>query len=273
MIETLLPLLPIGLGMVIAGALGGLLAGLLGVGGGIIVVPVLFTMFELLDVDPSVIMHLAVGTSFAAMIPTALVSARSHWRKGAVDTAILLKWGPAAVFGCVLGVVFAGRVESAVLIWVFAASALFVAAYMLFSSTPDTVRDRMPGRLGAAAGGGTVGFVSSLMGIGGGTFFVPLFTALGTAVHRAVGSSAALGVAISIPGFIGFAWAGWGIEALPQMSFGFVNVMGALIVMPVSSLCAPLGAKLAHRLKPRTLKICFGVFLTATAAKMFLSTL
>lgn len=260
-------------GMLLAGMAGGLLSGLLGVGGGIVVVPVLFTVFGYLDVSSNVIMHLAVGTSFAAMIPTSLFSARSHYKKGGVDLDILKRWAPWAFAGCLIGVFVAGRSKSEVLILIFSISALAVAAYMFFSKSQDDARNRMPGPVGAAASAGTIGVVSAMMGIGGGTFFVPLFTALGTKVHRAVGTSAALGVVISIPGFLGYIVSGWGIEALPEMSFGFVNALGAVIVMPVSSLFAPIGAGIAHRLSSRVLKLCFAIFLLATAIRMISSTL
>ncbi|MBO6559272.1 MAG: sulfite exporter TauE/SafE family protein [Nisaea sp.] len=272
-IDLLLTNWPLLAGMILAGAAGGLLSGLLGVGGGIIVVPVLFSVFSFLDVSPEIIMHLTVGTSFAAMIPTSVFSSYGHYRKGAIDFGVLKLWAPAAFLGCILGVLIAGRSKSEVLIYIFVTGALVVAAYMFFSGSRPVEKNRMPGRLGAGGLAGLIGTVSALMGIGGGTFFVPLFTALGTKVHRAVGTSAALGIVVSIPGFIGYVVAGWQIEALPQLSFGFVNVLGAAILMPVSAICAPLGAAIAHRLSPRLLKICFALFLLATAARMLATTL
>lgn len=271
-LDVLLTAWPLLAGMVLAGAAGGLLSGLLGVGGGIVVVPVLFSVFAYLDVAPEIIMHLTVGTSFAAMIPTSLFSTFGHYRKGAVDVDTFRKWAPFAFLGCVLGVVIAGQSRSEILIYVFVAGAFAVSAYMFFSGSRPVEKNRMPGRLGSGGLAGLIGSVSALMGIGGGTFFVPLFTALGTKVHRAVGTSAALGVVISIPGFLGYVIAGWEIEALPQLSFGFVNVLGAAILMPVSALCAPLGAAIAHRLSARVLKICFALFLLATAGRMLATT-
>lgn len=272
-IDILLSTWPLLAGMILAGAAGGLLSGLLGVGGGIVVVPVLFSVFAYLDVSPEVIMHLTVGTSFAAMIPTSLFSSFGHYRRGAVDFGILRRWAPAAFAGCVLGVLIAGRSKSEILIYVFVAGAFAVSAYMFFSGSRQAEKDRMPGPLGSAGLAGTIGTVSALMGIGGGTFFVPLFTALGTKVHKAVGTSAALGVIVSTPGFIGYVVAGWEIEALPDMSFGFVNGLGAAVLMPVSAICAPLGAGIAHRLSPRVLKTCFAIFLLATAIRMLATTL
>jgi uncharacterized protein len=270
-VDALLNLWPLLVGLIAAGVAGGLLAGLLGVGGGIVIVPVLFTVFGFLDVSAEIRMHLAIGTSFATMIPTALSSARAHYKKGAVDTTILRYWGPAAFTGCVLGVFVAGRVTGEILSLVFAAGALLVASYMLFSRDNSESSRSMPGPAISVASGGTIGFTSAMMGIGGGTFFVPLFTALGRPVHIAVGTSAALGIAISIPGFLGYVWTGWGLSALPELSFGFVNLIGALIVTPISTLVAPVGAKIAHRLQPRILKLAFGLFLLATAARMLSS--
>lgn len=266
--DTVFSLWPLFLGLVAAGAAGGLLAGLLGIGGGIVIVPVLFSVFSILDVSPDIRMHLAVGTSFATMIPTAISSAIAHFKKHAVNTDILKYWGPMAFIGCVVGVFVAGRVTGEVLSLVFAAAALLVAIYMLVSKhSPDPALS-MPGPVIAGVTSGSIGLTSAMMGIGGGTFFVPLFTALGTPVHRAVGTSAALGIADSTPGFVGYIWTGWSLAALPELSFGYVNLMGTIIVAPVSALFAPLGAKIAHRLTPRILKIAFGVFLFATAIRM-----
>ena len=259
---------PAFLGLMAAGAAGGLLVGILGVGGGIVIVPVLFSVFGLLDIASEIRMQLAVGTSFAILIPTAASSARAHFKKNAVSSDILKYWGPMAFVGCVFGVFLAGRVTGEVLSLVFAAGALLVGVFMLISKeTPDPSR-RMPGAAVAGVVSGTVGATSAMMGIGGGTFFVPLFTALGTPVHRAVGTSAALGVAVAIPGFSGYIWTGWSLPALPELSFGYALLLGALIIAPVSSLFAPVGAKIAHRLPPRALKIGFGVFLLATAIRM-----
>lgn len=272
-IETLQSHWPLIVGMMMAGAAGGLLSGLLGVGGGIVVVPVLFSEFAILGISPDIIMHLAVGTSFAAMIPTSLSSAYSHYKKGGVDLGILAKWAPWAFLGCLCGVVIADHSKSAVLIYVFACGALLVSAYMFFSGSKEERPNRMPGRLGAGFIAWTVGIVSALMGIGGGTFFVPLFTALGTKVHRAVGSSSALGVVVSLPGFVGYILAGQEATNLPQFSLGYVNILGALLLVPFSAMFAPFGAAIAHRLSPRALRICFALFLLATALRMLYSTI
>ncbi len=269
--DAVFTLWPLFLGLVAAGAAGGLLAGLLGVGGGIVIVPVLFSVFSILDISPDIRMHLAAGTSFATMIPTATSSAIAHFKKGAVSIDILKYWVPLAFVGCIFGVFVASRVTGEVLSLVFAAGALLVAIYMLVSKeSPDPAR-RMPGPAIAGAASGAIGATSAMMGIGGGTFFVPLFTARGTPVHRAVGTSAALGIAVSIPGFVGYIWTGWSLPALPELSFGFVNLLGVVIVAPASALFAPLGAKIAHRLTPRILKIAFGGFLLATAIRMISS--
>ncbi len=271
--DAVFTLWPLFLGLALAGAAGGLLAGLLGVGGGIVVVPVLFSVFGILDIPSEIRMHLAIGTSFATMIPTATSSAIAHFKKHAVSTDILKYWGPMAFTGCVIGVFAASRVSGEVLSLIFAAGALLVAIYMLVSKvSPDPAR-RMPGRAIAGVTSGTIGVTSAMMGIGGGTFFVPLFTALGTPVHRAVGTSAALGIAVSVPGFIGYIWTGWSLPALPELSFGYVDLMGTIVVAPVAALFAPLGARIAHRLTPRVLKIAFGVFLLATAIRMISSVL
>ena len=266
--ETIFNLWPAFLGLMAAGAAGGLLVGILGVGGGIVIVPVLFSVFGPLGVSPEISMHLAVGTSFAILIPTAASSARAHYKKNAVSSDILKYWAPMAFVGCVIGVFVAGRVTGEVLSLVFAAGALAVGLFMLASKADPDPSRRMPGPVIAGVTSGTIGATSAMMGIGGGTFFVPLFTALGTPVHQAVGTSAALGVVVSIPGFLGYIWTGWSLPALPELSFGYVILLGAIIIAPVSSLFAPIGAKIAHLLQPRVLKIAFGGFLIATAIRM-----
>lgn len=266
--EAIINLWPALVGLIAAGAVSGLFVGILGVGGGIVLVPVLFSVLGLLGVPQSVCMHLAVGTSFAILIPTAASSARAHFRKDSVSTDILKYWGPMAFLGCVFGVFVAGRVSGAVLGLVFAAGALTVGLVMLISPEKPNPSRRMPGPAIAGVVSGTVGVISAMMGIGGGTFFVPLFTALGTPVHLAVGTSTALGVVVAIPGLAGYLWSSWSQPALPGISFGYAVLLGAVVIAPVSSLCAPFGTKFAHSLPPRILKMAFGIFLVATAVRM-----
>lgn len=268
MTEQLLALLPLAAVLVATGCVAGVIAGLLGVGGGIVVVPVLFTMLGLLGIDEAVRMHVAVGTSLASIVLTSFISARAHHRRGAVDLALLKAWGPWVLVGTLCGILIAGAVAGVVLSAVFAAVAFCVAVYMIATPPDFRLRDRLPSGPAGWGAGVSIGAVSTMMGIGGGTLCVPYFNAFGFPVHRAVGTAAAVGLIIALPGATGFVVAGWGIEALPQASVGHVNLLGLLLIAPFASLTAPLGVRLAHRLSPRALKLAFAVFLLATAARM-----
>ena len=263
-------LLPLAAVLVATGCVAGVLAGLLGVGGGIIVVPVLFTLLGLLEVDMAVRMHVAVGTSLASIVLTSIGSARAHHRRGAVDVALLKRWGPWIFGGSVAGVLIASAVSGDALTVVFGSIALAVACYMALTPADFRLRDRLPTGVAGAASGFSIGGASAMMGIGGGTLCVPYFNAFGFPVHRAVGTASAIGLIIALPAAIGFIISGWGVVALPQASVGHVNLMGLVLIAPFASLTAPLGARLAHGLKPRALKLVFAAFLFATAIRMFL---
>lgn len=268
-IETLTELLPLFGILVLTGAIAGVLAGLLGVGGGIIVVPVLYSLLGFLDIDDSVRMHVSVGTSLASIVVTSIVSARSHHKRGAVDTELLKSWAIFICVGSILGTVVASAVDGPVLSAIFAVIALMVALYMAFTPADFKIRDSLPGKwLGRISGLG-IGGISAMMGIGGGTLGVPYFNAFGYPVHRAVGTSAAIGLIVAVPAAIGFVISGWGIPALPDASVGHVNLLGLILIAPFTSLTAPLGVRLAHVLSPRALKLSFAIFLFATSVRMF----
>jgi uncharacterized membrane protein YfcA len=253
-----------------AGVAAGVLAGLLGVGGGIVLVPVLDLAFGAAGVPEAVRMHLAVGTSLASIVPTALSSARAHWRRGGIDPAVAMSWSPAIALGASLGAWLASRVGGAVLSMVFAIVALGAALRMLGGSGGSGEgTDRGPSRVRWWPLPLAIGTVSSMMGIGGGTLSVPALSALGLPVHRAVGTSAWLGLWIALPAAIGFAWLGRGEEGLPPFSAGHVNLLALAILLPATVLAAPLGAKLAHSLSRRQLSVAFGVFLLVSALRMF----
>ena len=269
--DLLLELAPLAGVLVVTGCIAGVLAGLLGVGGGIIVVPVLFTMLGLLDIDESVRMHVAVGTSLASIVITSLISARSHHRRGAVDTDVLKKWAIWILTGSVAGTLIAGAVDGPLLSMVFAFVALAVALYMAATSADFRIRDTLPSGIAGKLSGFVIGGLSAMMGIGGGTLCVPYFNAFGFPVHRAVGTAAAIGLVIALPATIGFVATGWGIPALPEASVGHVNLLGLILIAPFTSLTAPLGVRLAHRLSARTLKLLFAMFLFATSARMMVA--
>lgn len=264
-------LLPVAIAMIGTGCIAGILAGLLGVGGGIVIVPLLFEVLPLLGVPEDLRMHVAVGTSLAIVIPTSLNSARSHYKKGAVDTSILKRLAWAVLLGVFVGLVFTGKVRGEVLTGVFATIALLVAAQMLLLPKGAVFAKQMPGAAGSALLGGFIGWVSVCMGIGGGTVGVPLMSLFSVAIHTAVATSSVLGLVIGVPGLIGFIYNGWGETSLADGYLGYVHILGALLIAPASTLLAPYGAKLAHALSPGVLKICFGTFLLITSVRMYWS--
>ncbi|MEH6582977.1 MAG: sulfite exporter TauE/SafE family protein [Halioglobus sp.] len=261
-------LLPLALVMLLTGALGGVLAGLLGVGGGIVIVPVLDTSLGMLDVDPSIRMHIAVATSLATIIPTSISSSRAHHAKGAVDFDLVRYWGPFVFIGSVIGTLLAAQVEGEVLSIIFGTVALLVAIKMLLPLEGVHLSDDIPrGALGSVTPLG-IGTLSSMMGIGGGTLSVPVLTLMNQAIHKAVGTAALFGLLISLPGALGYVYAGWGDARLPPGSVGYVNLIGLLLISPVTVMAAPLGAKIAHKLNKRQLSLAFGVFLLMVSLRM-----
>jgi len=251
-----------------AGAVAGLLAGLLGVGGGIVIVPVLEYALGAAGVPVELRMHLAVGTSLASIIPTALASARAHRLRGAFDGEIARQWAPAIALGAVLGAVVAAAASGAVLRAVFGGVALLIAARMLLRNQQEPVAHVMPvrGRWRLVPGG--IGLVSAMMGIGGGSLSVPVLSAFGMPVHRAVGTSAWLGLWIALPAACGFVMLGYGRAGLPAGSVGFVNLPALAVLLPMTILLAPAGAALAHRLSRPVLSSAFGVFLLLVSLRM-----
>lgn len=252
-----------------AGLLAGVIAGLLGVGGGIVVVPVLFQVFTLLEIDPAVRMHLAVGTSLATIVPTGLRSALAHRKRGAVDTALLKSWGVPVLLGVLLGSALSGIVSGDVLSGVFAVVALAVAAYMALIRASWRLGSALPGAPWRHGIAGAIGTLSSMMGIGGGTLSVPLLSLYSYPIRYAVGTASAIGLIIAVPGSLGFAAAGWDADGLPPLSLGYVNLVAFLVLTPATVLAAPWGAKLAHTIPPRALRLAFAGFLFLTSLRMF----
>ena len=263
--ELLIWLVPL---LLFAGAFAGLLAGLLGVGGGVIVVPALFYIFSYLGFDNSIKMHLAVGTSLATIIPTGIRSMRAHQARGSFDTEIFRDWIPAIILGVLLGSWLAALANTLVLTLIFGVVAFFVALQMSFAGANKQWLAARPKGLTRWLMAGTIGTIAAMMGIGGGTLSNPALTSFGMPMHRAVGTSAGFGVVIAITGTLGFIWNGWGIAALPAYSIGYVNWLAFIIVVPAAVISVPLGAKLAHGLSQKSLRRVFAVFLMITAMRM-----
>jgi uncharacterized membrane protein YfcA len=261
------------LGLIIAGVFGGLVAGMLGVGGGIVVVPVLYHVLTLLHVDPEVRMHLAVGTSLATIIPTSFSSVRSHDKKGAVDWDLLRRWFVPMLIGVLIGSVLAGIVRGQTLTLIFAIVVLPVALHLAFGGEDRRIASKLPEDPGAWALAGGIGGLSTMMGIGGGTVGVPAMTLCGVPIHRAVGTASAFGAIISIPGTIGAVLAGWYAQHLPPYSLGYVNLLGFLLIAPASYFMAPVGARIAHMTDRKRLRVVFAGFIAITAVKMLFDAL
>lgn len=255
--------------MLCAGVLAGFVAGLLGVGGGIVIVPALFQALAMLEVDPAVRMHLAVGTSLATIIPTSLRSARSHHARGAIDLNLLKAWGVPVLLGVVLGSALSGVVSGEVLTGVFAVVALIVAVHMALFGRQARLAPALPGQPAKSLLGLVIGWISSMMGIGGGTLSVPILSLFSYPIRHAVGTASAIGLIIAVPGTIGFVFAGWGADNLPPLSIGYVSVIGFLVVAPATVATAPWGARVAHTIPERALRLAFAGFLLLTSIRMF----
>jgi uncharacterized membrane protein YfcA len=263
-------LLPIVLAMLASGLLAGFLAGLLGIGGGIVTVPILFTAFGLVGAPAALQMHLTVATSLAIIVPTAIFSARSHAARDAVSLDILKSWGPWIALGAVAGAWGASLLDTGALMGFFAVMAFLMGLKLFLPLDHKVIGDQPPRGIFGAVTGGLIGLFSSLMGIGGATFSVPVMTLYGMAMHRAVGTAAVLGLVISLPATLGYVAGGYGQPGLPPWSLGYVNLAGVLIIAPAAMAMAPLGVALAHRLPHRRLSLLFGLFLFIAAGRMAL---
>jgi uncharacterized membrane protein YfcA len=259
--------------MALTGLVSGTLAGLLGVGGGIVIVPVLFNVFPFLGIHEAVQMKLAVATSLATIIPTSIQSARKHFAKGTMDVALLRSLAPSIMGGVMLGSVLAVWLQGGALTLVFALVAVAVALNMALTGVEWRLRPAFPTGAARHGLGGFIGTVSAMMGIGGGTVGVPILSMFGAPMRAAVATASAFGIIIAIPATIALVWAGWGNPLLPPLSLGYVNLIGLALIVPTSMLAAPWGVQLAHSIPPLLLKRCFALFLGVTAARMFYSLL
>jgi len=267
--DILLWMIPL---LAFAGICAGLLAGLLGVGGGIVVVSALYYIFTYLEIDPAVKMHLAVGTSLATIIATSIRSVRAHQDKGSFDAILFKNWVVAIVIGVMLGTWIASMADMGVLTGVFGVVGFSAALYMSFGNPEWHIADELPKGLKSQPIPVVIGAISAMMGIGGGTLSVPSLTLFGTPIHRAVGTSAGFGLVIAIPGTIGFMIAGWGKPGLPPYSIGYVSLLAFAMIVPLTVLAAPWGAKLAHSLSQSALRKAFAIFLGITSIRMLIDT-
>lgn len=254
--------------IVAAGIFGGVVSGLLGVGGGIVIVPILYHVLDLVGVDESLKMQVAVATSLTTIVFTSLSSLRSHRKRNAIDVNLLKSWAVSIVIGVVIGSLLGGSVDGRWLSGVFGVVAAMVAVKMLFFTNGAAGSGGFRNDFVKWASGLVVGFISALMGIGGGTLSVPILTTAGYDIRIAVGTASAIGFFIAIPGTVGYVLTGWGMADLPPYSLGYVNWAAALLLIPLTTAMAPVGAWLAHAIPRRALQVCFSLFLLATSAKM-----
>lgn len=264
-------LVGLAIALVVSGAVSGILAGLFGIGGGAVIVPVLYQGLTFLGVDDAVRMHLSVGTSLGIIVPTAIRSFLAHRRRGAVDMDLLKRWLVPVPLGVVAASLVAAAISGAALRGIFAVLALVVAIRLLFGRDTWRLGSEIPDGAVRAAAGALIGFFSTLMGIGGGVLTNTFMTLFGRPIHQAVATSSGVGVLISIPGILGYIWAGWGAGGLPPLSAGFVNLLGVVLVIPITVMMAPLGVRLAHALSRRHLEIGFGLFLALVSLRFALT--
>ena len=268
---SLAELMPFAVAILAASTLAGVMAGIFGIGGGAILVPVLYQFLTMLGIDEAVRMHVCVGTSLAIIIPTSMRSFSAHLKKGAVDMKLLRQWMIAVPAGVIIASLVAASISSAGLRAIFVLISIIVAFRLLFNRESWRIGDDLPKNPYRALVGFVIGFLSTLMGIGGGVLTSTFMTLFNRPMHQAVATSSGVGVLISIPATLGFVWAGWGVENLPPFSIGYVNPIAVLVVMPVTVLVAPLGVKIAHALKKRQLEVAFGLFLLVVAARYTIS--
>jgi len=255
----------LGLGVVV-----GFFAGLLGIGGGIIVVSSLALIFSADGFPPAFVMHLAIGTSLAAMMVGSFASFRAHDRHEAVDWSVVRSMTPGLLAGALVGVVVARFASTALLKVFFLCFAAFVTAQMALNLRPKPSRS-LPGPNALGAIGVFIGAVASLFGGGAAAIGVPFLTWCNVTTHRAIGTVAAMGFPLAIAGTLGYAVAGWNVAALPRLSLGFVYLPAFIGISATSMLAAPWGARIAHRLKGATLRRIFAIFLIAMGVKVAIS--
>ena len=267
--ENIIDLMPLALALSGAGIIAGVIAGVFGVGGGAVLVPVFYQLFAYLGVDDAVRMHLCVGTSLGIIVPTSIRSFKGHLAKGAVDTGMLKAIALPIVIGVVIGSLLAAYVPADGLKAVFAGVACLIGLKMLLGRADWRLGDDLPGQPGMGMIGVGIGTLSTLMGIGGGVFGNTVMTMYGRPIHQAVATSSGLGVLISIPGVLGFMAAGWGREGLPPLSLGYVSLIGVALVIPASVLAAPIGVRIAHAISRRRLEMAFALFLFFVSIRFF----
>ena len=257
--------------LAVSATISGFMAGLLGVGGGVIMVPALYYAFETLSFDPSTIMHLSLGTSLAIIIPTSIMSTKTHMKYNAVDFKLIKSFGIFVAIGILLGTFFASNLDTPRLVLIFSIFAFCVGLFFIFfreklGENPRDIPFQIKSFIGTC-----IGFVSVPLGIGGGSISVPLMRLFGYSIQNAIGTSAAIGFLISVTGAVSMAFSGLVFDNVNSpLSIGYVNIPGFLVFVPVTMLMAPIGARLVHRIEKKLLSRIFGCFLIIISTRSFI---
>jgi uncharacterized membrane protein YfcA len=258
--------------VVAAGIITGILAGLFGIGGGSVIVPVLFEVFRVIGVPDELRMQLCIGTSLAIIAPTTVRSYWAHRMRGLVIAPVMRAWAVPSMIGVAIGSLAAAIAPPGMFKIAFVVIAGIIATKLLLGRDDWLIADDLPGRLAMSGYGFLIGLASSLMGISGGSLATLVLTLYGKPIHNAVATSAGIGVPITIAGTVGYCLAGLPHQSqLPPFSIGFVSVIGVLMMAPISSYVAPFGARLAHALPKRRLEVAFGLFLLVASARFLIS--
>ena len=255
--------------LLLAGSLAGIMAGMLGIGGGMILVPLLVFVFDLMKVSEALIPHLAIGTSLTTIVVTSLSSAKAHLKRGSFDKELLKHSIMPTTLGAGFGGLLAGSISGMVLVVIFGFVAVVVSVRMMMPSKIHNENHQEPNRFLIGNLTGLTGMISAMVGIGGGAMNVPLLNMMGIKIHQAVGTSASIGFMIALPGAIGFIVSGWEKPNLPEFSFGFIHWLAALCICLMTAIFAPLGATISHKLNAKKLKQVFGIFLMVVAMLTF----
>ncbi len=247
----------------------GFMAGFFGIGGGLIMVPILFYLFSFVGIEHAFVMHVAIGTSFSIIIPNSIISTMTHMKFKAVDFSIVRTFGVFVMIGVVLGTIFAVSLKTSGLILFFSIMTMIFAIYFLIEKEKINPAPRKINLIYRVICGFLSGFLSAPMGIGGGVFNTPIFKMFGYPINVAIGTSAAIGFLIALIGAVGFAISGTYLNINVPLSLGFINIPTFLIFIPITTFMAKIGAETVHKFNKRLIGRIFGIYLFIVACKLF----
>ena len=256
--------------LITTGLFAGFIAGLFGIGGGVVVVPVLYYIFTLAEIDESIRMHLSIGTSLANIIPISIISAFNHAKRKSVDLSFLRFIFISVVWGVILGSVVVSFLEGSSLILIYSILLMIVAMQFFFWKDKWRLAPEFPKNIYGHTYGSTIGFLATLIGVGGGAMSVPILKLYNFEIHKAIGTAAGIGTIITIPGTIGFILAGISNDVSLPWSLGYVSLVGLLMITPLTMIGAPLGVRFAHYLSKGKLNLIFGLFLLIMSSRFFM---